>query len=197
MFFSSSRCWLLILLVCLCYGCRRESEDCERVRKLSKGLKENQAHVSFKLADKEFYPDQNIFSGEVYVSRNALTITVTSLEGARSIVNFGGDDWYKKRPLKTNIFENGEAAASVKLGKIIDQEKMIGEGYMLTEGEVAILKFSPDELVLKVTGKAGKYSDFQQPDTLYPVKGMIVYKKPVISFGEITEKEIFGSTSSN
>src|SRR5688572_10780601 len=126
MFSSSFRCLLLIVLFCLCYCCHR-GDDYEQAGSLLKGLKDNQAHVTFKLADKDFYPGLSIFLGEVHADRNALSISVSSREGARSIVNFGGADWFRKRPMKTTIFEKGEVVASVKLGKITDQEKMIGE----------------------------------------------------------------------
>ena len=196
MFFRSLLGSLLLVFASLCYGCRRDIDDYKRAQELLEDLEENQAYVSFALDGEEFYSGHNLFSGEIHVSRSTLSMTVTSPEGARSIINFGGSNWFMKKPLKTEIFERGEAVASVKVGKIIDPEKMIGEGYMLTEGEIDILRFSPNQMIMKVKGKAGKYSDFQQPDTLYSIKGFIVYKKPVIKFGDITEKEIFGTTSS-
>lgn len=187
----------LIVVVCLCNACRHENERNEQVDALSKGLKDNQARVSFELSGEAFYPEVNVFSGELLANRSALTVTVGNDEGARIIVSFGGDDWFVRKPMKMAIFERGEVVGSVKLGKIVDRKKMVGEGYMLAEGEIAILRFSPDELVMEIKGKAGRYSDFQQPDTLFPVKGMIVYKKPTIRFGNISEKEVFSSTSSN
>jgi len=94
--------------------------------------------------------------------------------------------------LSTAVIPHRQIAevASVKIGKMKDRIKMIGEGYMLVDGTLTLRELTNEKLVFSIKGDVGKYSDFQQPDKLYPVEGWIVYKKPDMHFENITEAEI-------
>lgn len=185
---------IIVFNVLFCFACNSGNADKEKIKEAYDSLKENEASVLFKIDNKEFYSPQSIFRGEIQISDNLFSMTLVDQSEARTIVNFGGDKWYSQSPIKKEVFVDDQGGASIKIGKIIDQEKMIGEGYQMIEGTITAKEFSKEKMVFKITGKAGKYSDFQQPDKYVPVDGLIVYKMPKINYRNITEKEVFHSS---
>lgn len=163
----------------------------ENIDKIYNQLNDKQAKVIYKIEGKEFYPSQSIFSGEVNASDNLLSITLADQFEDRTIISFGGDGWYSGLPSKKEIFVDNQVNAGVKMGRLVDREKMVGEGYMMSEGSVTLVEFSKDKIVLKIYGKVGKYSDFKQPSEYYNVEGMVVCRKPLFRLVNITEKELF------
>lgn len=164
--------------------------------KMYEQLGENQAKAIYKIDGKEFYPQESIFRGEVSTSDKLLSITLIDQFDGRSIISFGGDDWYLSIPSKKDVFSNDQVNAGVKMGKLTNREKMIGEGMILSEGTMTLEEFSKDKIVIKVQGKVGKYSDFEQPTEFKNFDGTIIYKKPVFNLLSITEEELFSAIKS-
>lgn len=184
-------CKIIVFIILFCFACNSRNADKEKIDKFYNSLKENEAVISFEIDNKEFYSLQSIFKGEIQISDNLFSLTLVDQNAGRTIVNFGGNKWYSQSPIKKNVFVNDEGGTSIKIGKIIDQKKMIGEGYQMIDGTITAEQFLKEKIVFKITGKAGKYSDFQQPDKFVPVEGLIVYKMPKINYVNITEKEVF------
>lgn len=165
--------------------------------KLYQHLGDNQAKVVYKIDGKEFYPQESIFKGEVSVSDKLLSITLIDQFDGRSIISFGGDDWYLSIPSKKDVFSDDQVNAGVKMGKLTDREKMVGEGLIMSEGTLTLQEFSKEKIVIKIQGKVGKYSDFEEPTEFKNFDGTIIYKKPVYNLLNITEEELFSAIKSS
>lgn len=178
-------------------SCQNNDSTKEKAEEIFKTLKNNEARILVKIGDKEFYSQESVFTGQILMSDNVMSMTLTDQFEGKTIINLGSEKWFSKKPVHELINDETQVSTNVKMGKIVDKEKMIGEGYMMAYGEITAVEFSKDKMVFKIMGKVGKYSDFQQPDKYLPAEGIIVYKKPAISLGNITENEVFGSTTSN
>lgn len=187
-------CFLLLITFA---GCSTRNTSAELAEKYWAGLHDNQARIVAKVAGKPFYTNESIFSGQVIMSENVLNLTLTDQFDGRTIINLAADKWYSRRPISERIESYEQSASSMKMGKISDREKLIGEGYMLTKGDIVALAFEKDKIIFKIKGQMARYSDFQRPDQYLPFEALIVYKKPAISLGDISEQAIFGSTHSN
>ncbi|SKB99705.1 hypothetical protein [Dyadobacter psychrophilus] len=191
-----TRC-LLLFLAFIVFSCSSKDSSDQAADQLFQTLKENEAKIVITIGGKEFYPNESVFSGQALISDNMMNLTLTDQFEGKTIINLGGEKWYAAKPITKAITANGPVETSIKMGKIIDKQQMIGEGYMMAEGEITATEFTKDKMVFRIKGKVGKYSDFQQPDKYIPAEGFIVYKKPAVSFGNITEKEVFSSSISN
>jgi len=185
-----------VFLLTALVGCTTRDESVE-AEKYWKGLHDNQARIIANIGGKPFYSSESLFSGQVIMSENVLNITLTDQFDGRTIINLAGDQWYGRRPVSDRVESYEQSATSLKMGKIIDREKLIGEGFMLTKGDIVAVTFEKNKMIFKIKGEVAKYSDFQKPDQYLPFEGLVVYKKPAISLGDISEQAIFGSTHSN
>ncbi|MCF2501633.1 hypothetical protein [Dyadobacter chenhuakuii] len=191
-----TRC-LLLFLALFVFNCNSKDSSDQAADVLFQTLKENEAKIVVTIGGKEFYPKESTFSGQALISDNMMNLTLTDQFEGKTIINLGGEKWYAAQPITKAITANGSVETSIKMGKIINKAQMIGEGYMMAEGEITATTFTKDKMVFRIKGKVGKYSDFQQPDKYIPAEGFIVYKKPAVSLGNITEKEVFSSSISN
>ena len=191
-----TRC-LALLLVLFVLSCHSKESSDQAADALFQTLKENEAKIVMSIDGKEFYPKESVFLGQALMSDNMMNITLTDQFEGKTIINLGGEKWFASKPITKAITANGPVETSIKMGKIIDKTQMIGEGYMMAEGEITATEFTKDKIVFRIKGKVGKYSDFQQPDKYIPAEGFIVYRKPAVSLGNITEKEVFSSSIPN
>ena len=178
----------------LIMGCRTEDNMAQKASQMLKDLKENQAKVIISIDGKEFYPDSSVFSGQMLLTDQMLSLAVTDQFDGKTMLNFGGDEWYGKSPVSKEVDLKDAFNASLKLGKMVDTKNMIGEGYMMSEGKIEAVTFELDRMVFSISGKAAKYSDFGTPEKYLPLEGFIVYKMPAISWSNITEDEVFSAT---
>lgn len=190
--------YLLIIAVAVMIGsCGKRDSDEETAEKYFQSLGENQARLLVQINGKEFYSDASVFGGQILLSDNVLNISLTDQFGGKTMLSLAKEKWYEQHPIRCVIEPDAPDGTSLKIGKIIDKQQMIGEGYMMTKGEISAPVFTKDKMIFKIKGEVGKYSDFQRPDQFLPVEGMIVYKKPAVSLGNITEKEAFSSMIPN
>lgn len=185
-----------VFLLAALVDCTTRDEAVE-AEKYWKGLHDNQARIIANIGGKPFYSSESLFSGQVIMSENVLNITLTDQFDGRTIINLAGDKWYGRHPISDKVESYEQSATSLKIGKIVDREKLIGEGFMLTKGDIVAVTFEKNKMIFKIRGEVAKYSDFQKPDQYLPFEGLIVYKKPAISLGDISEQAIFGTTHSN
>lgn len=156
-------------------------------------LADKQAKAIYKVNNKEFYPAEGIFSAEINASDQLLSLTLVDQFDDRTIISFGGENWYVSMPVKKEVFADNQVNAGVKMGKLIDRQKMVGIGYVMSEGTVTLQEFSKDKVVIKIKGKVGKYSDFQEATEFFPMEGTVVCKKPTFQLMNITEEELFSA----
>ena len=191
-----TRC-LLLFLAFFVSNCRSQDSSDQAADELFQTLKDNEAKIVMSIDGKEFYLKESVFTGQVLMSDNMMNVTLTDQFEGKTIINLGGEKWFAAKPITKAITANGAVETNIKMGKIVDKINMIGEGYMMAEGEITATAFTKDKMIFRIKGKVGKYSDFQQPDKYLPAEGFIVYKKPAVSLGNITEKEVFSSSISN
>lgn len=187
---------MLFLLVAWA-GCDSSRKSSEEAEKYLEKLNDNQAVIIAKIDGKPFYPAESKFSGQIIASADVMNLTLSDQFDGRTIINLAGEKWYSRRPVADHIARYDQSATSLKMGKIIDREKLVGEGYMMTKGDITATTFEKDKIIFEIKGEVAKYSDFEKPDQYLPFEGLIVYKKPAISLGDISEQAIFGSTHSN
>lgn len=156
-------------------------------------LADKQAKAIYKVNNKEFYPSEGIFSAEINASDQLLSLTLVDQFDDRTIISFGGENWYVSMPVKKEVFADNQVNAGVKMGKLIDRQKMVGIGYVMSEGTVTLQEFSKDKVIVKIKGKVGKYSDFQEATEFFPMEGTVVCKKPTFQLMNITEEELFSA----
>ncbi|MCE6990843.1 hypothetical protein LZG72_17165 [Dyadobacter sp. CY323] len=174
------------------FGCTGNKGSEENIKQILSELKENQTKVIMRIDGKEFYPAQSLFTGQMTFTDQMLSLVLVDQFEGRTMLNLGGEKWYQQ-PIVKEVSTSNMFNASLKLGKLIDKENLIGEGYMMTDGKIEAVSFARDRIVFKITGKVGKYSDFQQPEKYLTADGLIVCKMPAITWTSITEDEIFGS----
>jgi hypothetical protein len=156
-------------------------------------LADKQAKAIYKINNTDFYPSEGIFSAEINASDQLLSMTLIDQFDDRTIISFGGENWYVSMPVKKEVFADNQVNAGVKIGKLVDRQKMTGLGYVMSEGTVTLVEFSKDKIVVKIKGKVGKYSDFQEATEFYPMEGTVVCKKPTFHLMNITEEELFSA----
>ncbi|QRR02030.1 hypothetical protein [Dyadobacter sandarakinus] len=189
--------WLFgLLFITIIHSCRQKDTLEQKADDWYASLHDNQARIEVKIGDTEFYGQKSLFTGQVTLFEDLFSTTLTDQFQGRMIISMGGKDWYRNKPIIRKVVAENEINASVKMGKIIDQKQMVGEGYMMADGQIEALTFTEDKIVLKITGKAGKYSDFAAPDHYLPVEGLIVYKKPSINTGGLSKEKVFGPNTS-
>lgn len=186
--------WLSIAVLT---GCGSRYKALDQAEKYLALLKDNEAKILMTIGGKEFYPEQSVFLCQLLASREVLSLALTDQYDGRTIINIAQNQWYANLPFVAAVDADGNGVTSLKIGKMIDRKKLIGEGYMMTRGTISVLTFQKEKVVFEIKGEVGPYSDFQTPDKHLGFEGIIVCKRPVISFGDITEKEVFGSTHSN
>lgn len=141
-------------------------------------LKSNQAIADLYINNKQFYADDNIFSGNGSSDPLGLKISLKDQFFGNIIISLEGENWQKKMPIAVKFRDGVSSSAfsgSFLVGKLIDKENQKGEGYMFYEGSIDITEFSSDRFVLTVNGKVKKpFGD----ENLYPIEGNIIWKKP-------------------
>lgn len=178
-----------VLLLSFFSSCNHKTES-EVAEQIFKKLKSKEAGISMIINGREFYPAGSIFKGQVKITDQLISVMLIDTNESRLMIDLGGENWFKAFPVVREFKTGKSESASVKIGKMKDRIKMIGEGYMLVDGTLTLRELTNEKLIFSIKGNVGKYSDFQQPDKLYPVDGWIVYKEPDMHFENITAAEI-------
>ncbi len=185
---------LVCLLVTVCLGCGSDNAAERTAEKYLDALHDNQANVMLTIGGKAFYPGESVFTCQMLASSNVLSLTLIDQFDGRTMITLAEDEWYRKQPFIGTVEAGGKGATSLKIGKLADRQKLIGEGYMMTKGTISVVTFDREKVIFEIKGEVGPYSDFHAPDKLAPLEGIVVCKRPAVSFGDVSEKEVFGST---
>ncbi len=168
-------------------GCRTEAS----VDELYASLKPGQARVQIQLDGANFYPAESQFSGQVDVYDTYMRLNLFDQFDSNIIVAFSGSDWYKEKPIRRQVFLDNQVAGSVMIGRLIDKANRRGEGYLMTDGTITVESLSDNKLVMRLTGKAGKYEFQRIPTKWITVQGLIVIRNPSLRLQHVTRKDVF------
>ena len=179
--------WLVSLLFLFLSACQTEPT----VDELYASLRPGQARVSLQLDGNDFYAPESIFSGQVDMFGTFLRMNLSDQYESNIIASFSGDDWYKQKPIKRQVFIDNQVVASVMIGRLTDKIKRRGEGYLMTDGLISVESISDEKLVMRLTGKVGKYEFQHTPEKWNTMKGLIVIRNPKLRFRDITKKDVY------
>lgn len=178
--------WLFSLLV-LCTACQMAPD----ANAIYASLKPHQAKVLIQFDGTDFYRPESIFTGQVDVYDTFLRLNLSDQFESNIIVSFSGENWYKQKPIKRPIFLDNQVAGSVMIGRLTDKVNRRGEGYLMTDGTISVDALSDDKVVLRLTGKVGKYAFQRIPTKWNTVQGLIVMKNPSLRLRDITRQDVF------
>lgn len=179
---------LLLFSLCITlFSCESKINTDE----ILQSLKDKQTKAIIKIDGKNFYPSQSIFQGSIEARDNSFRLNITDQFDSNIILEFTADNWYKIKPIKRQIFLDNQIAASVMIGKLRDKVKRIGDGYLMTEGEISIESFSKEKCAIRLKGKIGKYEFMREPVKWNRLEGIIIFKKPAIVLQNVNEGEVY------
>jgi hypothetical protein len=145
-------------------------------------LKENQAKVLLEIGGKQFYQKESLFTGNVHLEKDRVSVSISDQFDGQIILGFHSPSWYRKLPVKCELSDANRSSCRLMIGKIIDKQKRIGEGYLLHDGFIEIRQLTKDRLIVEINGKCGKYDGFELGKDLLDINGSIIFKKPNVLF---------------
>lgn len=179
----------ILLAFALFSSCQTKPEI--GIDEIYNGLKPNQVKAVIQIDRDDFYPSESVFTGKVDVFDTFFRANLTDQFESNIIVSFSGDDWYKQKPIKRKIFVDNQVVGSVMIGRLTDKIKRRGEGYLMTEGDISVETISDDKLVLRLTGRVGRYEFQRTPEKWNTLRGLIVFKRPQLRLQNLTKKEVY------
>ncbi|OIN56502.1 hypothetical protein [Arsenicibacter rosenii] len=177
----------VLALLLLLAGCTSDPD----VDTIYTSLKPDQAKILLSIDAKPFYTDETVFTGSIMVNPTGFRANLTDEKQSNIIITFSSTDWYKSHPAHVPVTIDNPGAASILIGKLVDPINKIGEGYLMTDGQIYIESFNRDRAVIRLEGKIARYGNQNQPSTWNTVKGIIVYRQPKIVSVGISDKELF------
>lgn len=168
-----------------------------RADEIYQTLKDGQTKIEVLIDGTPFYPQTSIFKGEIHIFDNLFRINMFDQFESNVVVAFGGDKWYENKPLKKQVFRDNQVAASVMIGRLIDKQKMKGEGYLMTEGEIRVETLSDEKLVMYIDGKVGKYNMQYTPEKWSQVKCIVVARTPKIILQGVSKQQVYFTEKEN
>lgn len=165
----------ILILNTSCSDNRRSTPDEEQILGT---LKDNQAKALIKIGGKQFYPNESLFTGNVHLEKDRVSLNISDQFDGQIMLGFNSPSWYRKFPVKYELSDTSRNGGRLMIGKIIDKQKRIGEGYLLYSGSIVIEQLTKDRLIVKINGKCGKYDGFELGKNLLDINGSIIFKKP-------------------
>lgn len=185
---------LLTLLQIILFSCQKKNEndiDHSLIESTLKSLKTGETKVLLELDGKPFYSEDNVFKGDATLFDNMFRFSLFDQYESNIIVAISANEWYKQKPISKQIIQNDQKAATVMIGKLIDKEKNIGEGYLMTEGKIDFVYLNKSKTVLKISGLVGKYNAQRMPDKWQKLEGYIIQKEPNMVLSNLSENQVF------
>lgn len=179
---------ILIILICSAFFACDSGVNTDEVLK---SLKSGEGKILIKIDGKEYYPKESIFKGELTVLEGFFRTSLFDQFESNVVIAFGGDKWYANKPIKKQVFIDNQVAASVMIGKLINKEKQLGEGFLMTEGEITVMSLSEEKFVMRFDGKLGKYDVQREPEKWNIVEGWIIIKNPKITLQGLKSEEVY------
>ncbi|MFN3784780.1 MAG: hypothetical protein ACK4R6_12755 [Spirosomataceae bacterium] len=185
---------LLTLFLFTLVSCQNKKEndiDQSLIDDTLKSLKKGETKILLELDGKPFYQEDHIFKGDVTLFDNLFRFSLFDQYESNVIVAVSANGWYQQKPISRQIIQNDQKTASVMIGKLIDKENNVGEGYLMTDGKIDFISLNKSKTVLKITGLVGKYNAQRMPDKWQKLEGYIILKEPTIILSNLEEKQVF------
>ncbi|MEY4538689.1 MAG: hypothetical protein RLZZ306_446 [Bacteroidota bacterium] len=173
-----------------CSSNSKEAED-KQYQTIYQSLKDNQTKFVVKLDGNDFYSSESIFSGHLEMLLGSFTMNYFDQFDSNVMIHFGGEKWYKARPITTSIKLDNGFSSNVMIGKIINKKEKLGAGYLMSAGIITFKVFTKEKFVIVIEGKAKKYPKTDANDTTYDIKAIIVSKNPKFDVVDIDGKASF------
>ncbi|MFN3589468.1 MAG: hypothetical protein ACK4UP_08800 [Spirosomataceae bacterium] len=183
---------LLTLLFATLFSCQKKNDiDQSLIDETLKSLKKGETKVLLELDGEPFYQEDHIFKGDVTLFDNLFRFSLFDQYESNVIVAVSANEWYQQKPISRQIIQNDQKTASVMIGKLIDKENNVGEGYLMTDGKIDFISLNKSKTVLKIAGLVGKYNAQRMPDKWQKLEGYIILKEPTIILTNVEENQIF------
>lgn len=154
-------------------------------------LRPGEARIAVHIDKESFYPEESIFKGEISIFDTFFRLNVFDQFESNVVISFGGQNWYKEKPIRKQVFIDNQVAASVLIGKLEKDDHTRGIGYLMTEGEITVDALSEERMIMHLKGKAGRYEVQKEPDKWNDLDVTILYKKPVMKLQAANKEDIF------
>ncbi len=154
-------------------------------------LRPGEARISVKIDNQSFYPEESIFKGEISIFDTFFRLNVFDQFESNVVISFGGQNWYKEKPVRKEVFIDNQVAASVLIGKLQQDDHTKGIGYLMTEGEITVEALSEEKMIMHLKGKVGRYEVQREPEKWNEMEATILYKKPDMKIQATNKKDIF------
>jgi hypothetical protein len=171
---------LLVLIVNA--SCSNDGRDRAQEEQVLSSLDENKARAFIEIGGKQFYPKESLFTGNVHLQRDRMSLTISDQFEGQIILGFHQPAWYEQFPVRYEVSDANSSSGRLMIGRIIDEQKRIGEGYLLHSGTIEIKELTEDKLIMTINGKCGKYDGFELGKSLLEINGSIIFKKPSVLF---------------
>lgn len=179
-----------IIIIFFC-GALLACDSGVNTEEILKSLNGGEGKILIKIDGKEYYPKESIFKGELTVLEGFFRTSLFDQFESNVVIAFGGDKWYANKPIKKQIFIDNQVAASVMIGKLINKEKQLGEGFLMTEGEITVMSLSEEKFVMRFEGKVGKYDVQREPEKWNALEGWIIIKNPKITLQGLSKEQVY------
>ncbi|EID72706.1 hypothetical protein [Imtechella halotolerans] len=162
------------------------TDNIERVNK-------NDAQVSIEYDGKKlFVGDQ--FNTIVNVSKQMILFSIDSQkDDAKINITFSGlKDMLESKPI-IGIHEIGKSNPKELNGTTINilLAKENDFAYTLFQGEGSIISFSQETVLIKFSGKAGSFTQANQPENWRNISGEIKIKYPITNLIQVDKKHLY------
>nr|WP_293842681.1 hypothetical protein [uncultured Arsenicibacter sp.] len=178
---------LVFSLLLLLAGCTADPN----IDTIYASLKPDQAQILLSIDGKPFYSEQTTFTGGFMVNPTGFRANLADEKQSNIIITFNSTNWYKSHPAHVPVTIDNQGAASILIGKLTDPINKIGEGYLMTDGQIYIESFNKDRAVIRLEGKIARYGNQNQRSDWNTMKGLIVYRQPKISNVGIPDKALY------
>jgi hypothetical protein len=172
-------------------SCSSSDVSKARVNKILEKLNDHEAKIEVLIDGKDFYPETSVFQGELTVFNSFFRVSLFDQYRSNVVLAFGGEHWYKEKPIEKTVFKDNQINASVMIGRIKDEKKNLGEGYLMTEGHIKVISLNKERAVISLTGKVGLYQMQNEPTQWNTLKALIVIKKPLFKMQDVKETDLF------
>lgn len=155
------------------------------------GLKDGEAKVEISVNEKDFYQKESTFSGEVMVFPTLIRINITDQFKGNVIISIDNPTLHKSHPINEKISVDNMANVSVLFGKLYNESKEKGVGYIVGDGQIEVIAMNENIMKIKINGRAGNYLTFSDSSTWQPFTGVLTFKKPKYNFTNIKKEDVY------
>jgi hypothetical protein len=179
---------LMILMTAITLlACKNQKTDRLQLQQEITQLKDSTAIVRVSIDHENFYPESSTFTGRISLADNMFRVDLFDQYEGNTMMIFQGKIPYGNKALKFVVTPENRDLNSVMMGKVIDKEKNLGSGYVMTEGTVKVLSMSRNHVILELSGKMMHYASKK----VVACSGNLLFSKPTYLISNLKDEEIF------